>query len=80
MTEHQFKITINGQEFDVKLPELTGAQVRALIALDPAHEIVVEGRGAEADAVISDDDKVSLAQGPRHAFTRPQTSFGIERG
>ena len=70
---------------EVDRESLTGAEIKAAIkvkvlTLDLTHDLVLEGRGHDADRVIADDDSVNLAhghgEGPKKFFTRPPTNFG----
>ncbi|KUM27550.1 hypothetical protein AU467_16760 [Mesorhizobium loti] len=63
---------------------MTGAQIKAAIktlvpAFDPSQDLVLEGRGNDADQVITDDQSVDLSHkhgGPKQFFSRPPTNFG----
>lgn len=75
----------SGTRIEVDDETLTGAQIKAEIkkvdaTLDMAHDLVLEGKGHDEDAVIKDDQTVNLAhgkgEGPKEFFTRPPTNFG----
>ena len=73
-------------KIDVDEESLTGARIKEEIEnkiaeFDPAYELVLEGRGAEADKPIANDELIDLSHGhgdgPRRFFSRPPTSFGV---
>lgn len=69
-------VVINGTAHKVTLDCLDGLQIRALGALAPGDDVVLEGKGDEPDRVLGDDDVVALTQGPIQLFSRPPTMFG----
>jgi len=69
-------VLINGIAHSVTLDRLNGLQIRALGALAPGDDVVLEGKGDQADRVLGDYDVVELIQGPIQLFSRPPTMFG----
>jgi len=73
------------RRIEVDQASLTGAQIKAAIkaqdaSFDLAHDLVLEGRGHDADRVVADDETVNLTighgEGPKKFFSRPPTNFG----
>lgn len=71
-----YVLFINGRKIEVEQATLTGAQVRAIVALDPTADLIVEAQGAAADWPLSDDAILDLSSGPAHLFIRSATTFG----
>lgn len=69
-------VVINGTAHRVTEDRLDGLQIRALGALAPADDVVLEGKGDEPDRVLGDDEVITLTQGPIQLFSRPPTMFG----
>ena len=69
-------VLINGIAYQVRLDRLDGLQIRALGALAPGDDLVLEGKGDEPDRVLGDDEIITLTQGPIQLFSRPPTMFG----
>lgn len=76
-----------GEKINVDLAVLTGAQIKEAIqaagkTLDPAHTLVLEGQGNDADRTIGDSDQVDISHGhgdggPKHFHSRPNADFGV---
>jgi hypothetical protein len=72
----RYLLIIDGQRYEVDLPELTGLQIRALAAIDPAYGLVLESADARGyDRMIEDADVVTLEDRPV-LFCRPPTAMG----
>lgn len=69
---------VDGAEYPASSTSITGAQIKALIAnFDTSYQLVLEGRGDEADRVIGDGDTLSLDKHPPLSFyTVPPATFG----
>jgi hypothetical protein len=76
MAEALYELYVNGQVFQVSLKTLLGLQIRALAAVDPIYDLIIEGQASESDHVLGEDESVSLERGPVHIYTRPPTSMG----
>ncbi len=76
--EKQYEFTVDGVEYATPNSALTGAQIKALIPnFDPSYQLVKEGKGNDADQVITDETTVSLDVHPRASFyTVPPATFG----
>lgn len=74
----------DGNKIEVDAQTLTGAAIKAAIkqevpSFDVTHDLVLEGKGNDPDAVIGDNDPVDLSNqhgGPKKFFSRPPTNFG----
>lgn len=76
------------EKINVNQAVLTGAQIKEAIrsagkTIDPAHTLVLEGHGDEADRTIGDNESVDLThgreeKGPKHFHCRPNANFGFE--
>lgn len=73
-----YTICVNGERFQVSERRLTVRQVRALAALAPHLDLVLEGEGAVSDHLLNDDEVLDLKLKPS-VFCRPVTSFGAAR-
>lgn len=72
-----FHYIVDGTQYETSASVLTGAQIKASIAnFDPAYQLVLEGRGNDADSVISDSETVSLGPPPPQLYTAPPANFG----
>jgi Multiubiquitin len=71
-----FRLVINGQTYEVSLPAVSCAQVRALGAIEPNHTLVLEVRGVAADRIVQDKDVIDLRGGVAVLFSAPPTMFG----
>ncbi|MGL3111811.1 multiubiquitin domain-containing protein [Bradyrhizobium sp. BR 1432] len=76
MSSDRYQLSVNGQHFEVQTRELVGLQIRALAAIDPAYDLVLEGEGSDPDRILGDGDTVALTGSPKRIFTRPPTAFG----
>lgn len=72
----RYRLTVDGQCYEVGLPELTGLQIRALAAINPTFGLVLESADERGyDRLIEDSDVVRLQDGPT-LFCRPPTAMG----
>jgi len=76
MAEPKLEIILNGASQTVRARQLSVLQIRALFAVDPALDLVIEGRGGSPDRVLVDRDVVEAEGGPVRLYARPQTMFG----
>ena len=76
MNSRTYRIVINGHLFTVDLPVLAVVQIRALAGIPEAHTLVVEGNGESPDRWLTEDNLVSLEEGPAHVYTMPPTMMG----
>jgi hypothetical protein len=76
--EKQYEFTVDGIEYATPSSALSGAQIKALIPnFDPSYQLVKEGKGNEADEVVTDETTVSLDVHPSASFyTVPPATFG----
>lgn len=75
--ETRMAVNVDGIEYAVDgMTEISGAQIRALAGLAPDDDVVIEGRGAQADRQISDSDVVPIPASGLFAFKRPHTNWG----
>jgi len=75
-----------GEKVTVNQGVLTGAQIKEAIrgagkTVDPAHTLVLEGHGDDADRPIGDGEQVDLSHGKeehgaKHFHCRPNADFG----
>lgn len=81
----QFFFFFNDQKIEAEQSELTGRQIKELIAqnvpnFDASHVLVSEGHGNHPDEPVADDESVSLrlghGEGHKRFFTRPPADFG----
>lgn len=76
MSSATYQIAINGQLFNVDLPKLGAAQIRALAGIPMGHSLMIEGHGNLPDQFLSEDTVVSLEEGRVQVYTMPQTTMG----
>lgn len=76
MPATRFEIIVNGAQHTVEARQLSATQIRALFALDPSLDLVVEGKGASPDRVLADKDVISADTEPVRIYSRPPTQFG----
>jgi hypothetical protein len=72
----KFDLVINGVSYTVSSETISGAQVRALAAVDPTHTLVIEGEGSAADQIVGDDQFLKLGNRHLRFFTSPPAMFG----
>jgi hypothetical protein len=72
----RYVIVINAQRFEVDVPTLRPVQLRALAGIPMDHAVIVEHAGTKRDFVMTEDQSISLTEGPVYIYTRPPTSFG----
>jgi Multiubiquitin len=77
LSETFYELHIDGNSFRVATSELVGVQIRALAAVNPHFDLILEGEGPAPDRLIGDDDRVSLTHTPVRIFTRPPTAMGF---
>lgn len=75
----------NDQKIETDKSELTGREIKSLIAgnvpnFDMSHILVCEGHGNHPDEPVADDAVIQLdighGEGPKRFFTRPPADFG----
>jgi hypothetical protein len=72
----RYQLVIDGLSYEVDLPQLSGAQIRALAAIDPTYTLVLESADSSGhDLMITDSDVIKLEDRPV-LFCRPPTAMG----
>jgi hypothetical protein len=77
VTEQLYELSVNGTAFQVPMKEILGLQIRALAAVDPVYDLILEGDGPNPDRLLGDEEKIALAEVPVRIFTRPPTTMGF---
>ena len=73
--EHHFVIHIDGQQFKVESPTMSGAQLKALVQKDATYQLFEELKGNDPDRLISDTEAITMANG-LHFYTVPPATLG----
>lgn len=74
-----YLLYVNGERFEVPLPQLTVNQIRALASIAPQFELMIEGVGSKPDLQLGLNDQIDLSHGAVVLFARPPTMFGMAR-
>lgn len=72
-----YKMTVNGQEFEVDTAEISALQVRVLALVPTSFSLILEQPGSQPDAVLRDNDVIDLSRGKIHIYAHPPTTFGV---
>jgi hypothetical protein len=73
---NKYHYFVDDRKYEADSSTTTGAQIKAALPdFDPNYQLVMEGRGSDADKVIADGDSVDLTHSPRF-YTVPPANFG----
>ena len=75
LAEGTFELWINDERYLVDQPRVSVRQVRAMAAIPPEHQLVVEGEGSQHDWLLGDEAIIELSSRLR-CYSRPPSSFG----
>ena len=73
--KNEFVIHIDGTEFKVESPTLSGAELKALVSKDATYQLFLELPGNDPDKLIVDSEAVALKNG-QHFYTLPPATLG----
>lgn len=75
--KNKYHYFVDDIKYDTEDGTATGAQIKSRLPdFDPNYQLVLEGRGQEADRVIGDSETVSFAPPPPRFYTVPPANFG----
>jgi hypothetical protein len=72
----QYHFFVDGIEYNVDQPSLTGADIKRIAHVDPTYQLFLETEGNEPDQPIADTTAIDLTHGTKHFFAVPPATFG----
>ena len=76
-TKQKYKYSVDGKQFEVDVPVLTGAQIKARAGIDASYGLFIEGQGQGSDVQVSDNQQVDLRdEGKEKFYTVPPATYG----
>ena len=83
MSEHEEKkphpkyhFFVDAKRYETDETALTGAQIKAIAAVDPTYQLFLEEKGDQPDRAISDGEAVNMQHEPKHFYAVPPATFG----
>jgi hypothetical protein len=78
MTEaaKKYEYFVDAKKYETDQTAMTGAQIKASAAVNPAYQLFLEEEGDTPDKPIADSEVVEMANHIRHFYAVPPATFG----
>lgn len=76
----KYHFFVDSKKYETDKASLTGAEIKAIAAFDPAYQLFIEGHGSEPDRPVADSETISLdpaGHGIRKFYSVPPATFGL---
>ena len=74
----QYHFFVDRKKYETEQESITGADIKRLANVNPAHQLFVEEKGDAADRLVSDSEGFDLANKTWHFYTVPPATFGAK--